>query len=280
MKKETIRKQCKETREGNISRRDWLKGLLGGLGALAAGGSFYSCPPPPPPGPKPQLREFWKRVDQIKARALVNSAVSAARAQVGYSRSLGQSERADILMGKDAGKEMHTKSVEHFEARTEALRKVKTALADLAGRIDSKGQKRFTEFLNARGISSFTEDARKFAVRKLIPEVGIMPEDVKKAITRLDENLHSIERLSSFEDVVQFLDQHVDSLLEKKFGNPGMSSGLCILILLLSSIYIVLIMVAVLVYVLVCVLTLGLACQDLSLQEILDDMIADACGSE
>lgn len=265
--------------EGNISRRDWLKGVLGGLSMLAASGGIYSCACLKRQGPKSLLKEFWKRVDEIHARDLMDSIINAGRANIEYSHSLAESERAVILLGSDAGKEQRLRAEESFRKRTEELRHAKTALDQLVNRIDKDGRTRFKEFLSDRGIASLKADGRDFVVKRLIIETSIMPDDAKKAMKNLDKNLESMGRLRTFEDVTQLLDQHLDVLIEKDFGNPGVSRGLCILILLLTSMYMLLIILAVLVLVLVCILTLGFACDRLNLQDILDDMIDNICGS-
>lgn len=286
MKKINVYKHRKENRDypiksdkGNISRRDWLKGALGGLSMLATSGGIYSCACLKRRGPKSLLEEFWKRVDEIQARDLMDSIIKAGRANLEYSHSLAESERAVILLGIDAGKEQRSRAEEHFRKRTEELRNAKTALARLVSKIDKDGQTRFNEFLSDRGVASLKAEARSFVVKRLIMETSIMPDDAKGAMKKLDKNLESIGLLRSFEDVTQFLDQHLDALIEKKFGNPGISRGICILILVLTSMYMVLIIFAILVLVLVCILTLGFACDKLNLQDILDGMIDNICGS-
>jgi hypothetical protein len=285
MKKITVYKDGKEKGdfpvrrdEGNISRRNLFKGVVGGLCMLATSGVIHSCACLKRHGLKTRLKDFWKRVDEIHARDLVDSVISAGRAQVEYSRSLAESERAVILLGSDAGKEHHWRAEEHFRKRTEELRNAKTALARLASRVDKDRRTRFNEFLSDRGIASLKANAREFVVERLSIATNIMPDDAKKAMQKLDKNLDSIGRLRSFEDVIQLLDQRLDALTEKKFANPGISRGLCILILLLTSMFIVLLIVAILVFVLVCALTFGLLCQQLDLNDILDDVIDDICG--
>lgn len=286
MKKINVYKHRKEnhgypikSNKENLSRRDWLRRVLGGLGMLATSGGIYSCACLKRHGPKSLLREFWKRVDEIHARDLMDSIIKAGRANFEYSHSLAESERAVILLGGGAGKEQRSRAEEYFRKRTKELLNARKALARLMSRIDKDRQTRFNEFLSDRGVASLKADARDFVIKRLIIETSIMPKDAKEAMKKLDKSLNSIGRLRSFEDVTQFLDQHLDALIEKEFGNPGISRGICILILVLTSMYVVLIVVAVLVLVLVCILTLGLAWDQLNLQDILDDMIENICGS-
>jgi hypothetical protein len=285
MRTKKLYKACKGRRDfpagsdkKGVSRRDWLKGLLGGLCMAATSGGICSCECLKGRDRKAQLKDFWKRVDEIHAGELVKSLIGAARAQVAYSGSLAESERSVIFQGSEAGKGHRRRAEEHFQKRTEELVKAKTALARFESKIDEKGRKDFKEFLSSRGTGSIKADLREFAVMRLKESPNIMPKDAKMAMEKLNEGLDLIGRLGSFEDAVQLLNKRLDTSIEKKFGNPGLGRDLCILVLVLSSMYVVLIILAVIVYALICAITLGLLCKQLDLQDILDDMIDDICG--
>jgi len=287
MKKITVYKHRKRSRdfpvrsnEGDISRRDWLKGVMGGLCALATSGGISSCACLKRDRPKARLKDFWKRVDEIHARELVDSVISAGKAQVEYSRSLAESERAVIFLGSDAGKEHRWRAEEQFRKRTEELLNAKTALTRFVSKVDKGPRRLFNEFLSARGVASLKADAREFVVKRLSVATSIMPDDAKMAMQKLDKGLDSIGQLRSFEDAVKLFDERLDASIEKKFGNPGIGRGLCILLLILSSMILLMIILAVVIYALICALTLGLLCHQLDLQDVLDDMIDDICGLE
>jgi hypothetical protein len=63
----------------------------------------------------------------------------------------------------------------------------------------------------------------------------------------LDATLGKIARLSLFDELNQYLDGHLDELIAKKFGNRSASHGLCILILIITSIFAVLVLIAALI---------------------------------
>lgn len=266
----------KKRKEKRISRREILKGGVGGLGILLFGSSLPSCVTL---RKKSLLAEFWKRADQIGAGDLLDSVLSASRAQVEYSRALAASERIAALLGEDAGKAERSKAQEYFNKRTRELQNAKTALNRLANRMTKEEKMRFDKYLNARGMNIITAEGRRVAINRLVA-ADLMPNEAKEAVQKLDKNLAPVSRLQSFDDLATCLDRQLDSHMSKKFGNPGAGRGLCILLLLLSSIYLVLVIVAILVWVLVCIFTLGFACESVTAEDILNDMIDNACGPE
>ena len=264
--------------EGNISRRDWFKRVVGVIGLLALGEGVSSCGIFKRIETRRRLKDFWKRVDEIQAGNLVDSVIRASKAQIEYSNWFAESERAVALQGSEVGKEERKRAEEFFQKRTEELRNAKTALARLVSKIDKSTRTDFNKALNDLGADSLKADAREFAINRLVSGIGIVPDDATEAMQKLDSNLEPIAGLRSFEDVTQLLDQRLDDLIDKKFGNPGIARGLCILLLVITSMYIILIVLAVLVLVLVCIITLGFACDSIDLQDIVDDMINDICG--
>jgi len=111
-----------------VNRRVCMKTVLSGL-AMAATGTpaLAALPEEKEKHSRPSGREFWKRVDSIKARDLVDSAVQAARAQVESRRAVNASRRADVLLGSEAGKDFLKQAEAHHQTRTNALQKTKQA---------------------------------------------------------------------------------------------------------------------------------------------------------
>lgn len=260
---------------GRLTRRDLLKKIAGGMGILVLSGGFSSCLSR---RQQTRVQQFWRQVDKIQIDNLVESVISAARAQIDYKVAFTASQRTDALLGADAGKEQRYKAEELFKKRALELRNAKEALARINNRVSKDDRERFDEYLNARGIAPLIADARRVAVRRLVA-ADIMPSEAKEALLTLDRNLGPLGKLRSFDELVQYLDRQLDVQIGKKLGNPGVLRGLCILLLVLSSMLIVLLVAAILVWVLVCILTLGFACEKVTVEEIFNDMIDDICGA-
>ncbi|MGD2184997.1 MAG: hypothetical protein PVI71_02670 [Desulfobacterales bacterium] len=244
------------------------------MGVLMFGAGFSGCASF---WKQPTLKEFWQGVNEVQASDLVASVIIAARAQTDYSRAFSAAERASSILGGDAGSEQRMKAEAAFKKRTRELGNAKALLASLKQGMSADNKAKFDKYLKDRDINIIMADARRAAVEQVVA-ADILPSEAKRAVDKLDKNLKSAVNLQSFDGLVQYLDQQLDAQLGKRFGNPGGSEGLCILILLLTSMYIVLLLVAVLVWVMVCILTLGFACQSVTLEDILNDMIDDICA--
>lgn len=106
--------------------------------------------------------------------------------------------------------------------------------------------------------------ARRTATLGLL-EADLSPEDARQTIKSLDGRFNAITKLSSFEKLDAYMNQHLEELINKRFGNPSATQGLCVLILVITSVF----AVRVLVVALICALTLGLGCRGL-LQRLID----------
>jgi len=209
---------------------------------------------------------LWKRADSAKARDLVESALKAAKAQVSSQRAINAAQRSAILLGDGSEKEYHKQAETQYAARTAALQKTKQALAAFVKSNGDAGKRNFTEFAAKGGMNEFVEHARKSTTAALLHS-DISPDEARSAKKALDDRLGKLQEMKSFEDVTSYLDKHLDELIEHKMSEAD-PNGLCVLLLLLTSLYVVLILIAVLI----CVFTLGLGCQG-----ILDQLIAQAC---
>jgi hypothetical protein len=207
---------------------------------------------------------FWKLVDEIHATSLVAGAIGAARSQVEYSRAQNAARRSDILLGKNAGQEHAYRAELLFRARRAQLQEVKQSFAQFASGIDKNQRKRISDFLRAEGLKELVDDARKMVLLGLL-DADLSPEESQKAVKSLDGTLETIATLTSFEKLTRYMNQHLDDLIAKALGNPSANQGLCVLILVITSIFAVLVLIAALI----CVLTLGLGCQGV-LQRLID----------
>jgi len=254
-----------------LDRRDYMKTMIGSAALLTIGTPMLAFMTE-----EKQATEktnaasahpaFWKRVDDAKARGLVESAIKAAHGEIEAQRAVNASQRATILLGGGADATYHKQATAHYEARTTALRKTKNALADFMKNTREVGERRYATFLEKDGMNEFTTHARKVVIQALLHS-DISPDEARNAVKTLDERLSTIQEKKSFSDLTLYLDHHLDELLERKLPEQD-PNGLCVLILILSSLLAVLVVIAVLI----CIFTLGLGCQG-----ILDQLIAQAC---
>jgi hypothetical protein len=250
-----------------LDRRDYMKQMLMCLAALAPGAVAVRAV-----GQEKQTKssagaeEFWKRVDEAKARPLVQSAVQAARAQVQAQKAVNASKRAAILIGEQAGKEHLARAKAQYEVRNAELRKVKGALTQFVQGAGDSGSTRFKEFVGKGGLKESVTHARESSIQAMMNS-DISPEEARSALKALEERLGKIQGIDSFSDLTGYLDKHLDELIARKMPEED-PNGFCVFILIITSIFAVLVVIAVLI----CAFTLGLGCQG-----ILDSMIAQAC---
>ena len=248
-------------------RRDWMKKMVTGLAVFASGtSSSPASQHEKQSGSCCGESEFWQRMDEIQARDLVASAINAARAEIESSREYNASKRAAILLGSDAGREHAMRAEMHYRIRTAELGNTKQALARFVKNAGDSGSSRFAEFVGQGGLKKLAADARQTGILSMLNS-DISPEEAQSAARALDARLAKIQEMSSFDGITSFLDHHLDELIARKIGDVD-PNGLCVLILILTSIFAVLVVIAALI----CVFTLGLGCQG-----ILDQLLAQAC---
>ncbi len=252
-----------------LSRRACMKAMLGSVAAAAANPTFGAVPQTVPQKEQPPAHvgapEFWKRVDAIKARDLVQNAIRAAQAQVKSRRAVNTSKRASVLLGGAAGEEFRKQARVSHDARTAALQKAKQALAEFVKGAGSSGEKRFAEFVNAGRLQEVTKHARESSIQAILHS-DASPAEAQTALKALDERLAKIGGLKSFADLTAYLDGHFDELIARKLSDEQEDqNGLCVLILIITSVFAVLVVVAAII----CIFTLGAGCQGL-LNQLLD----------
>jgi signal recognition particle GTPase len=252
---------------GTLDRRDYMKTMIGGAALLTMRTPALASMAEEKQGAAPSGHPaFWKRVDSAKSRELVESAIKAARAEIEAQRAVNASQRAAILLGAGADAKYHDQAAGHYEARTTALRKTKEALSRFQKSTGDSGERHFATFVEKGGMKEFAAHARKSVIEALLHS-DISPEEARTAVKTLDERLATIQEKKSFADLTSYLDHHLDELLERKMPERD-PNGLCVLILIISSLLAVLVVIAVLI----CIFTFGLGCQG-----ILDQLIAQAC---
>jgi hypothetical protein len=199
---------------------------------------------------------MWESVDRVNAGELVEGVIAAAQAQVDYSRAQNAARRYEVLLGKN-GARTRIPSRALLRPRVEQLKNVKQSYAQFVSGLGKDQKNQVSRFIRGGGLKELADNARRTAVLSLLDE-DLSPEEAQKTMKSLEATLGKIARLSSFDKFNQYLDSHLDELIAKKFGNPSAFHGLCILILIITSVFAVLVLIAALI----CALTLGLACQD------------------
>jgi len=255
-----------------LDRREYMKTMLGGTAALAIATPAIAMPQTSEKktddkGAAPSSSsDLWKRVDGAKARALVESALKAARSEVQAQRAVNASQRAAILLGTGADAQYHKQAATYYEARTAALHKTKEALSTFMKTAGESGERHFSSFVEKGGLKEFTAAARK-SVTEALFHSDISPDEARSAVKALDDRLSTIGGFKSFSDATSYLGHHLDELIERKMPTED-PNGFCVLILVISSLFAVLAVIAALI----CIFTLGFGCQN-----ILNQLIAQAC---
>jgi len=212
--------------------------------------------------------EFWKMVDASQSGELVASAIKLAQAQVLYSRATTASRRATILLGRNAGRKHDIETELHGRARQLHIQNVGQSLARFADRLTADQRKQIDEFLNKGGLKETATAAKQLVTLDLLHS-DLAPDEVRSAMKSLDETLASVEGLSSFKEVTTYLNRHLEELSTPR-NLTSANQGLCVLILILSSVFAVLVLIAALI----CIFSFGTACEGI-LQKLLDQ----ACSS-
>jgi hypothetical protein len=250
-----------------LDRRDYLKTMIGGAAVLTMRTAIpvLTAQEQATPSPSPRAT-FWKRVDAAKARDLVQSAVKAARAQVETQRAVNAGQRAAVLLGAGTDAQYRKQAASHYEARNAELHKTKDALARFVKSTGDAGERNFAKFIEKGGMKEFAEGARKSTIDKLMHS-DISPDEARTAVKTLDERLSKVQEMKSFGDLTSYLDHHLDELLQSNMPDQD-PNGLCVFVLLITSLLVVLILLAVLI----CILTLGFDCSG-----VLNQLIDQAC---
>lgn len=252
---------------GTLDRRDYLKTVVGGAAFLTIGSPALTVVAQEKKTEEHEGQSgLWKRVDAAKLREVAESAINAARAEVKAQRAINASQRSVILLGAGTGAEYRKQATTHYQVRTAEVRKTKEALSRFVKSAGDSGEKQFAKFTEKGSMKEFAANARKSVIESLLHS-DISPDEARTAVKTLDERLSAIQEKKSFAELTGYLDHHLDELLERKMPEED-PNGLCVLILIISSLLAVLAVIAALI----CIFTLGLGCQG-----ILDQLIAQAC---
>jgi len=218
--------------------------------------------------------QFWQQVDDAHARALVTSVIDAARAQVEYSRAFTTSQRMTVLLGPNASREYEVRAEMHLQTRSWHLQHTKQAFAQFAAGLDEAGKQRITDFLKTGRVKDFTAQARQSTVLTLL-HADLTPNEAQMAVNALDGTLGKVAGLTSWQEMADYFNQHLDELQAQKVGEATSEKrALCILILLIYSFYISMVIIA--IYSCALFFPSDPACANKMLNEFLDQ----ACGSE
>ncbi|HEV8223376.1 MAG TPA: hypothetical protein VGQ05_24185 [Streptosporangiaceae bacterium] len=202
-----------------------------------------------------------------RSRRLISHAVAAAGSQVAHTRAASAALRARVLIGDGAGRESDWAAEQHAAARAASLRQVSLALADFTEATSPDEVSRADSFIAAGTVRDLTARARHLAIATML-DSGISAAHAQEALDVLLERTGQVETLGSVEELTRFLDAHVQRLADGPRATAELPSGLCLLILILTSVFVLLVVIAALV----CAFSLGTNCDD-----ILNQLIAQAC---
>ncbi len=213
--------------------------------------------------------QFWKQVDDANTRTLVTSAINAGRAQVEYMRAAIAAQRVTILLGPNASGEYEAAAEMHYRRRNWQLQNTKQAFAQFATSLDEASKQRASEFLKGR-VKEFTNLARQSTVLSLL-HADLSPDMAQKAVNALDRSLGRVASLTSWQEMADSFNQHLDELQVQGAGEASSINGWCLFILILSSVYYALAVTAIFS----CLFSNDPECAN----AILNRELADICGS-
>lgn len=212
--------------------------------------------------------------EQLRARAaeagawgLVVSAANAAKAHVAYSRAWDSAQRAEILIGAGAGQERTWMARQHFRSRTTSLQHLGSAVEAFRASMEPGRVSRADELIAQGSVTELLASARHWAVAQLL-DSDVSAGMAGEALSALDQRMEEITAASSAGQLTELLARYVAGHITRTFEEAAQESGLCEIILILSSVFAVLVVVAAII----CIFTLGLGCND-----ILNQLLAQAC---
>jgi hypothetical protein len=216
---------------------------------------------------------LWERAKEVNALGLVVNATEAAKTHVAYSRALGASRRAEVLIGEGIGKERAWTAQQYFSSRTSSLRHLLQALEDVRASAEPARVSQADELIAQGAIAELLVRVRHAALAALV-DSDLSADAAASAMTALDQRLEEIRSAASFAHLTELLARYTQEHLARTYEDGALNntSGICMIILILSSLYAVLIVVAVMLY----VLFLGLV----PYSELLNELINDACPTQ
>jgi hypothetical protein len=212
-----------------------------------------------------KLTALFREPDHAR---LARLAVGAAGAYVDARQALGRARRAELLLGDGAGLRDQQLAEALGETSIRQFGQLQTGLREVVEGLDQAGRAGLEASL-ADLAPAQAAAARRHAVLTLI-DSGASAAVAGAALERLEAGLGRVAELTTVDQGLAYLDERLGRLAEEREPLRAVEDeelGLCVLILLLSSIYVLLVVVAVIV----CSLA---GCDPGAL---LDEMIRDAC---
>lgn len=216
----------------------------------------------------PALADLIPDPDAVR---LVRLSVSAVGAYVDARQALGRARRAELLLGKGAGRRDQQFAQLAGETSLGQFRQLQQALHRVIDGLDQPRREGLDASLAGQALRQSVAGVRTRAALTLVDSAA-SPAASRAAMEQLDEGLDRIGGLTTVDQVLAYLDERVNRLVDEReplrAADDG-QSGLCVLILLLSSVLVVLALIAVLA----CLF--GLVCDP---NAVLQEMIDNACA--
>lgn len=215
---------------------------------------------------------LWERAKEVNAQGIVVNATEAAKTHVAYSRALGASRRAEVLIGEGVGKERAWMAEQYFSSRTSSLRHLLQAVEDLRASAEPARVSQADELIAQGAIAELLVRVRHTAVATLV-DSDLSPDAAASAMAALDQRLEEMRSAASFAELTEVLARYTQEHLARTYedGTPY-DTSICMIILMLSSLYAILLVAAIYIY----ILLLGFVPFD----QIFNELINDACPGQ
>jgi hypothetical protein len=186
--------------------------------------------------------QFWQLIDKTHTRELVTSSINAVKAQIDSSHAFITSQRAAVLLGPNAGIEYETRAKMDYQTRSWELQNTKRAFAEFAASLDEASKRHITDSIEAGKVKDFTANARQSIILILL-HTDLTPNEAQQIVNALDRSLTKITSLTSWQEMADYFNQHLDELQAQKLGEASLIIN-CIFPLIQSSEYIMLVIIA------------------------------------
>lgn len=173
-------------------------------------------------------------------RLLLSLHSNAVRDFVRARRTLGKARRADHLLGEGAGTGDRLRAQAHAESSAELFRRAQQALVPAVAALGADRRQEMDATLGNGGLQRIAASARTRAVLALVEE-DCSAAEAREALERLDAGLSAIGEIASADAAADYLNGRFGQLSDARAAMLEVDDSrreLCILILLIFSLYI------------------------------------------
>lgn len=212
---------------------------------------------------------FWELLGRIGASTLVTTTIGCGREQVAYSRAAHAADREQILIGHEAGGTARYLADVHHRRRDANLEAASRSLDLWVASWTSEQEDLVNAAFRTKSWVEKLERAKEHGISALLGIPGPQ-EETRKALGRLDAAIRELAEMTSAKELTARFHSHVRDFLENKAGQPN-PDGLCMLIIIITSIYMLLLIEAIYIYIL-------LAIFGVTFDSIFNGLLVQMCG--